>query len=84
MQCVSYDFPKEGIPPPIPTTYHNFSLGLATNVRACRGPAQEWSLGVTFHAPKSVGECEGMNSHTPKWAPILGVKVPMESCIFKE
>jgi hypothetical protein len=22
--------------------------------------------GVTFHAPESVGECEGMNPHTPK------------------
>jgi len=25
--------------------------------------------------PKSVGECEGMSPHTPKWAPTLGVKV---------
>jgi hypothetical protein len=24
------------------------------------------SPGVTFHAPGSVGECEGMNPHTPK------------------
>jgi hypothetical protein len=22
--------------------------------------------GTTFHAPGSVGECEGMNPHTPK------------------
>jgi len=26
----------------------------------------EGSLGITFHAPESVGECEGMNPHTPK------------------
>jgi hypothetical protein len=29
-------------------------------------------------------ECEGMNPHTPKWAPTLGVGVPMDSQIFKE
>jgi hypothetical protein len=23
--------------------------------------------------------CEGMNSHTPKWVPTLGVGVPMDS-----
>jgi hypothetical protein len=45
---------------------------------------QEGSLGVTFHAPGSVGECEGMNPHIPKWAPILGVEVPMNSWIFIE
>jgi hypothetical protein len=27
---------------------------------------QERSLGVTFHAPGNVGECEGMNLHTLK------------------
>jgi hypothetical protein len=54
-------------------SYHWFfcnpNFGLATNVRACEGVGQEWSWGVTFHAPRSVGECEGMNFHTPKWAP---------------
>jgi hypothetical protein len=24
------------------------------------------AMGVTSHAPGSVGECEGMNLHTPK------------------
>jgi hypothetical protein len=27
-------------------------------------------------------ECEGMNPHTPKWTPTLGVGIPMESPIF--
>jgi hypothetical protein len=27
---------------------------------------QEGNPGVTFHAPRSVGKCEGMNPHTPK------------------
>jgi len=56
--------------------YRNPSLGLATKVTACKGMSQVWSLGVTFHAPSSpvsARECEGMNPHTPKWAPILGV-----------
>ncbi len=32
---------------------------------------------------QSVGECEGMNLHTPKWAPTLGVGVLMDSQIFR-
>jgi hypothetical protein len=30
---------------------------------------------ITFHTPRNVGECEGMNPHTPKWILILGVWV---------
>jgi hypothetical protein len=37
-----------------------------------------------IHIPKSVRKCEGMRLHTPKWTPTLGIKVPMESRIFKE
>jgi len=32
---------------------------------------------------RSARECKGMNPHTPKWAPTLGVGVSMESQIFK-
>jgi hypothetical protein len=49
--------------------YHNCcnpSLGLATKARACEGVGQVGRLGATFHAPWSVGDCEGMNPHTPK------------------
>jgi hypothetical protein len=63
---------------------HNLNLGLATKARACKGVSQEGSPWVTFHALGSVGECEGMNSHTPKWAPTLRVGVPMESQIFRD
>jgi len=45
---------------------HNPSLGLATKARASKGASQERSPGVTCHAFRSVGKCEGMNSHTPK------------------
>ncbi len=41
-------------------------------------------LRVTFHALRSVGECEGMKPHTPKWAPTWGVGLLMDSQIFKE
>jgi hypothetical protein len=57
----------------------NPNLGLMTKARACEGAGQEWTPGVTFHAPRNVGECEGMNLHTPKWAPTLGVGLPMDS-----
>jgi hypothetical protein len=33
---------------------------------------------------ESVGECERMNTHTPKWAPMLGVGLPMDFRIFKK
>jgi len=61
----------------------NPSIRLATKARACKGESQKGSPGITSHAPRSVGECEGMNPHTPKWTPILGVKVLMDFQIFK-
>jgi hypothetical protein len=36
-----------------------------------------WRLGATFHVLGNVGECEGMNPHTPKWAFTLGIEVLM-------
>jgi len=36
---------------------------------------QEKSLGVTSHAPKSVGKCERMNPHTPKGTLTLEIGV---------
>jgi len=44
----------------------NPSLGLATKGASLQGCGPRTKLGVTFHAPKSVRECEGMNRHTPK------------------
>jgi hypothetical protein len=62
----------------------NLNLKLTTKARACKGVGQKWSPTVTFHVPRSVGECEGMNPHTPKWTPTLGVEVLMDPQIFKE
>ncbi len=41
-------------------------------------------MGVTFHAPGSVGECERVNQHIPKWAPTLAIGVSMDSQISRE
>jgi hypothetical protein len=53
----------------------NPSLGLMTKAMACEGARQEWSLGVTSHAPKSVRDYEEMNLHTPKRAHVTGYGV---------
>jgi len=37
-----------------------------TKARACKGASQKGSPGVASHVFGSVGECEGMNPHTPK------------------
>jgi len=52
--------------------------------KACKVVGQERSPGVISHAPKSVGECEGMNPHTPKGTPTLGVGILVNSQIFKK
>jgi len=64
--------------------YHNLNFAFTTKARVCKGAGQEGSSGVTSHAPRSEEECEGMNPHTPKWAPTLGVGILMDSQIFKE
>jgi hypothetical protein len=63
---------------------HNPNLELVTKARAYKGVGQKGSPGITSHAPGNEGDCEKMNIHTPKWAPILGVGVSMDSWVFKE
>jgi len=36
------------------------------------------------HAPRSAREGEGIGPHTPKGTYTLGIKVPMDSQMFKE
>jgi hypothetical protein len=51
---------------------HNHNLRFVTKAkRGLQGCGPRGSLGVTPHAPKSVGKCEGMNPHTPKATPTL-------------
>jgi hypothetical protein len=38
---------------------------------------------VILHALGSARECEGIDLHTPKRTPTLGVGVPMDSWIFR-
>jgi hypothetical protein len=63
--------------------YRNINLELATKGRACKVASQEGSLIITFHILGSAKERAGMNPHTPKWTPILGVGIPMDSWILK-
>ncbi len=52
--------------------------------RGCKVVGQEGSSGVMPHAPKSARECEGIDPHTPKGTPILGIGVLMDFRMFKE
>ncbi len=54
----------------------NPSLGLPTKARVCKRAGQERDSRMW----KNVR----MNSHTPKWTPMLGVGVPTDSRIFRE
>jgi hypothetical protein len=62
----------------------NPSLGFATKARGCKVASQEGSPRVMSHAPGSARECEGIGPHTPKGIPTLGVRVPMDSRMFKD
>jgi hypothetical protein len=62
----------------------NPNLGLVTKARTCKVASQDRSPRVTSHTLRSAKECEGVNPHTPKWTPILGVGIPNELLIFKE
>jgi hypothetical protein len=45
---------------------HRPNFGLTTKARVYKGVGRKGSPKVTSHAPRNVGECEGMNLHTPK------------------
>jgi hypothetical protein len=83
IKCWNLEFNAHGLKTFIDVVCRNPNLGLMTKARVCIGANQEWSSRITFHALKSVGKCEGMNSHTPKWVPTLGVGVLMDSQIFR-
>jgi hypothetical protein len=48
----------------------NLNLGFITKVKPCKGVGQKWSPRITFHAPKSVWMCEGMNPTLPSELPL--------------
>jgi len=57
---------------------------LTIKAKACKVAGQEGNLGITPHAPGSVGKCERMNPHTPKGTSTLGIGVPMDFWNFRE
>jgi len=40
--------------------------------------AKKGTLGVMSHASESARECEGIDLHTPKGTPTLGIEVPVD------
>jgi hypothetical protein len=52
---------------------HNPNIRFRIKARAYKGAGQELAQKSYFMLPRSVRECEGMNPHTPKWTPTLGV-----------
>jgi hypothetical protein len=54
----------------------NLSLGLATKARGLQGCGSRGRPGSHFTCSREYRECEGMNLHTPKGTPMLGVGVP--------
>jgi hypothetical protein len=55
-----------------------------TKARAYKVAGQEGSPGVMPHVLGSARECEGIDPHTSKGTPTLGVRVPVDSRMFKE
>jgi hypothetical protein len=61
----------------------NLSLGLATKAKGCKVAGQEGRPGV-MSTPGSGRGCEGIDLHTPKGTPTLGVGVPVDSRMSRE
>jgi hypothetical protein len=55
-----------------------------TKAKACKVANQKGSLGIRLHVPGKTRKCEGIDLHTPKGTPTLGVGIPMDSWMFKE
>jgi len=63
---------------------HDPSLRFATRLKGMQRCRPRMQFGSHIHTPKNVEKCEGMNPHTPKWVPTLGVRFSMDFQIFKE
>jgi hypothetical protein len=61
----------------------NPSLGFVTKTRACKVAGQEGTSRIMLHAPGSAREYEGIDPHTPKGTPTLGIGVLVDSRMFK-
>jgi hypothetical protein len=84
MYLGQWEFRLEPKPPKYPIQKcRNPSLEFATKARACKSAGQEGSSKVTFHASGNAKECEGMNPHTSKGTPTLGVRISVDSKFSK-
>jgi hypothetical protein len=59
-------------------------MTLALGLRQKQKHGKVQAKNATWESHLYSQECEGMNSHTSKWTPALGVEILMESYIFKE
>ncbi len=55
---------------------HNTSLGFCDQGKGLQGCEPRGRLGSHITCSRECKECEGMNPHTPKRIPMLGVGVP--------
>jgi len=58
---------------------HDLNLGLVTKVRGLQRCGSKVKSKSHISCSQECRKCEGKNPHTPKWAPTLGVGVPMDS-----
>jgi hypothetical protein len=61
-----------------------FVMILALGLRPMHKHGKVQAMSATQEPHLYSHECEGMNPHTPKWTPTLGVRSFTESQIFKE
>jgi hypothetical protein len=57
--------------------YHNPTLGLVTKAKVYKVAGQE-------RKPENEQKCEGLNPHTPKGTSTLGVRVLVDSQMFRK
>ncbi len=61
------------------TYCRNPNLGLTTKARGCEVVGQEGSSVIMSHVLGSARKCEGIDPHTPKGIPTLGIGIPVDS-----
>jgi hypothetical protein len=54
-------------------------MTLALGSRPKQRHGKVWAKSTTQESHLHSWECEGMNPHTPKWTPTLGIRILLES-----
>jgi hypothetical protein len=63
---------------------HDLNFKFVTKAKAMERCELRVQFGSHIHTFGRIGECEGMNPHTPKWVFIWGVGIPMDSQNFRK